>query len=222
MYRRYLGAALMATIAMTTLGYVNPSVAQKPDRCPDHPSCKDDSSDDSGTILFDVVLTEDVPVTVVGTNWQSSSNNQIQYQEFWEQSTGSINLSYFFDRFGKDASADERERGVTCFGSISSDGDVDVFSAILSQAKNGIDATAVIWFRGYPSETIVEILYRLRLDGAIVPQSGLLAEDSVMTLTDWSMHIENQGRWMKEESCLGSEEFDSEDPVILTIDRLSD
>ncbi len=41
---------LSLAIAVFALGYVNPAFAAKPDRCPDHPSCKDGGGDGDGTI----------------------------------------------------------------------------------------------------------------------------------------------------------------------------
>ena len=70
---RLLTLSLTLAIAVFALGYVNPAFAAKPDRCPDHPSCKDGGGDGDGTIPV-MVTFRDVPGDVLGDRVMSDGN----------------------------------------------------------------------------------------------------------------------------------------------------
>jgi len=175
---------------------------------PNGEPCDDGAPGNGGTEIqyYDVQFSG--VVAGRGSDWESSNNDKVSWQRSWGTGDGGVlNLSYFEDEF---------TLGAECFGLSG-----PVFAASLAQQRGG-GASGAIWFEGYAEDAATPILYRLRIDGLFDdPDNWLPSVSNTMTMTAWSMHLENQGRQVKNISCLGEGDFPDKKPLIIVIDPVS-
>jgi hypothetical protein len=143
-----------------------------------------------------------------GSDWESTNNGKVSWQSSWGTGVGGVlDLSYFEGEF---------TNGTNCFGDSGL-----VFSASLAQQRDR-SASGVIWFEGYTDDRSTLVLYRLRIDGLLeAPDNWIPSAKNTMTMTTWSMHLENQGRQVKNISCLGEGDFLHNKPLTIVIDPVS-
>ena len=183
-------ACIIAGIAIAMVG----GAVAKPG-CPGHPSCKDDDTS-SGIQRYNVAISGDLAGS--GTDWVvDSGKDWVRYQHFWDGPQGVLtNLAFFQDAF---------TNGASCFP-IST----PLFAATLQTGRAG-GASAALWFDGHTNDSSTEILYILRLDGVVDDPQNWPPEVGTtnnMMLTDWSMGVENEGKKIKNISCLGEGDTD--------------
>ncbi len=182
-------------------------------RCTPWPSCRmGEPGDGPNSHLYDVTISGDL--SGGGMNWQQESgNSRVNFKDWFQDITGSLDLSYFRLRYENGGPFDG-SRGENCFGG----GDVPLFQAILDKSRGG-SAEANFWFVGNTA-TIpsTQVMYRLRLFGVF---DGLddwpPSVSKTMIMTDWRMVVENEGKKIKTISCVGDGTFDPGEVTIYVV-----
>lgn len=200
---------LLGSAALFFCVMINPAAAAKPD-CglnPGHPSCKSDDSDsDSGDGTFSVDI--DGPVTGASdADWLASfgGKKSIGNNEpgAGPGNIGVLDLAFFEGFFtAPDPSFDE------CFT-----GSGELNQGIIQQGKRGT-AEGLFWFTGQADDAAsTPVLYLLKVFGVFASGDWPpVNTDDITTLTmdNWQMGVENVGRTIKSNSCIGEGNFDAD------------
>lgn len=169
----------------------------------DHPHCSGNTTD---IRLYDV--------TITGRNRDGNLDANVFYGEGndWQANTkqvgfnfsnpagpnGFLELKFFRELFSAN--------GDNCFPFDPT----DISSVILQKAKRGT-AKAHIWFDGYTNDSSKEVLYHFEFNGVFLKAKDWPPEDSnTMMISDWELHLGNEGNTIKAISCLSSGDVDDD------------
>ena len=192
--------SLTLAIAVFALGYVNPSFAGKPDKCPDHPSCKD-----GGDAKYSVAISGDVlGNSVAGYPWsKGGGRNTINSPPY---NAGFLtDLSFFAALPVEPPPPFTAGQATVCFAA----GTFPLYGGFINQGKKGT-AQANFWFfaKTYdgipPGSDPITVLYQLTYTGVFA--SGWLPEigsPAFLNMNEWRLHAENEGDDIKAISCIG-------------------
>jgi hypothetical protein len=118
-----------------------------------------------------------------------------------------INLDYFRGLFGPE--------GLSCFGSI---GSPTYFGGFLRKHKKDA-ANGMFWFVGSTGVApLKEVLYLLEVTGEFVNPATWPENDNLMSMPNWTLKVENEGKDVARRSCEGSGTWDAEDVMIVSVD----
>ena len=193
--------SLTMAIVVMTLGYATPSFAAKPGACdqdPPHPSCK--TGDDTDGAAFNV------DIGASGDALQGGSGGNP-----WLQGVGGKNSIGLNDASpaGLDVGtltgvAALTDEDTTCFPTdflSPHTASFQLHQAFIKSGKKG-RAEASFWFHGKTFLDDVRVLYLLKLFGEF--ESGKEWPGAqTLTMTDWELKVENEGKAIKMISCQG-------------------
>jgi hypothetical protein len=164
--------------------------------------CGDDPSppSDDGTQLYGLVISGDM--VGIGKDWELLGSRTIDYKEFFAAPAfGELVLDYF-----RNSSGPFLGDGPKCF--VHPD-HPKLFAANLGKSKGNL-AAATFWFWGDTDDGVTEVLYRAGLKGTFgvtgdwPPADGIV---KTLTLTEWRIAVENEGKDIKSISCLDEGTF---------------
>ena len=204
--------SLILAIAVISLGYANPSFADKPGtgECveTEHEHCHDD---DGQEVTYSVMISGDVSGN--GDNWIGGvgGKNGIGLNDAGEGGgVGELTALTFLTSSTGPFVTD----GLKCFGSSSR----LIHQAIIKRGRGG-RAEASFWFDGKTNDgSDTDVLYALALFGKfhefnVWPPVG---EPHLIIMTDWKIIVENEGKEIKSISCIG----ESPDDIFISVDIL--
>ena len=210
--------SLTIAIAVMTLGYANPSFADKPSNG-DHEHGGGGGGADGA--MFRVTILDD----------DLAGGSTVAVDEMgktidpWLQGFGGKNSIGLNDASGLDVGTLTGVGSFTglglgpnefCFPGDIVDPHASLFplhQAFIKPGKKG-RAEASFWFHGTTKDGMVRVLYLLKLIGAFEsPEVWPSAQK--LTMTDWELKVENEGKAIKSISCIG--ELPEEDEVSVTI-----
>ena len=129
-----------------------------------------------------------------GYDWQANTKQVGFNHSDPDGPYGWMELLDFRELFGTD--------GDKCFPV----GQTEIGSVILQKAKRGT-AKALIWFWGYTRDQSKEVLYHFEFNGVFDTAKDWPPEvENTLTLSDWELHLGNEGNSIKAISCLSSGE----------------
>lgn len=194
MLSKFRVMAVAIAIAVMTLGYANPSFADKPNNGEhDH-----GGGDGAGGAMFDVII--------LGGGLDGGSG----LDDPWLQGFGGKNSIGLNDAtagldvgmlMGLDVLTGEDE---SCFPPDTGDdhasaSDFPLHQAIVKRGKQG-SVEASFWFHGATDDGSVEVLYVLKLFGDI-DGNVEFPGTADLSMDEWELKVENEGRKIKKMSC---------------------
>ena len=202
MLSKYRVMALTIAIAVMTLGYANPSFADKPTNGHNHGG-DDDGRDET---LYDVVISVDIsgestdPWLTFGKGTSIGLNDASEGRVPGEFT----NLSFFAALPG-DSPPFSAAEGAICFPSAP----FAIHQGRVQEGRGG-RAQAGFWFHGSTHTEVegefVQVLYNLFLTG-VFPGDPLpptaFNQPIEMTMTAWVLGATNEGKAIKDASCIG-------------------
>jgi hypothetical protein len=205
----------LAALVFLGLCVSGPAFAGKDKDCPGpHPSCGGGPGGGDGEAeLYDVTITQPGRVTGGGVRWEYNGRS-IDYpaNDPPVGMTGSLDLSYFVDYFGRG----DGNKGTLCFSNSGG----SLHTAGVGKHK-GSDAHGKFWFWGYThTGAPTQVLYLLIVDGHFFgdpkgwPENGLANE---MHMEDWELKVENVGEETASRSCEGSGSSVSDEDRFMTV-----
>jgi len=178
---------------LTTLAFLGFSVSVVAHPCkhhidtePEHPHCNSTPTTDPED-LYSVSSSAGSDLYVRGFEWQEGAGKSLD-------GSALLNLSYFHSngQFTNDATK--------CFPA----NDVALFAGGLNKKGNAGAAKGMFWFVGKTGDGNTEVLYLLQVFGKLdYPDDWPPEKSNVMRMTEWSMKVENEGKQVKDISCLG-------------------
>ena len=146
---------------------------------------------------------------VWGWDWLDGAAKSVDYVDFKNVGWGAVNLSYFQALNGPFST-----NGVNCFPSV----DVQLHAGGFGKSKHS-SANGKFWFQGFTNDgSGIPVLYLLQLYGVfddVKKWPPATNTHTLITMTAWKMSVENEGQEIKNISCLGEGDTET-DPVFPT------
>lgn len=203
MLRKFRVMAVTIAIAVMTLGYANPSFADKPTNGHNH------GGDDGGRVetFYDVVIGMAANGETIfgGSTRPWSTFGKGKSIGLGDGSLGHTGVGEFTDlSFFTRVDGDFDEKGATCFQVPTV-----IHQGSVAQGRGG-RAESRFFFEGFTHTEVagefVEINYQLQLIGDFVPDDPWPPTDNMtttLTMTTWELSASNEGQAIKDISCIG-------------------
>jgi hypothetical protein len=218
--------SLTLAIAVITFGYMNVASAGKPDCSEggDHPSCKDALGGGGYSVIFMGDLTGGS-----SENWLGDSKGVGLNDAGVHDGVGMFLVSTDLPFFASEFYGDDDNSGALCFpgeehGDFVYEEDYLLHQAQIKEGKKG-RAEATFWFHGLTAEVTnpTRVLYALTLYGDFdetKPWPPVDDEHVILMKKGWKMIVENEGKAIKDVSCIDKIEGDDVIDVTITVTKV--